>query len=390
METTSTQQQTKDESSFARRSGGSNTETTDQRRMTPSTATRNEPPSDESPAAASQASSPASSSSSSAASAALEKYSTPHGTSSEQSSEDEKNVKMHDEERPKGAAHQKSRNESSTAKTAVESTTKPVRKETTVKQPKQNTRNDLTHLVPGYVAPMRLETTPALDAVYRPVGGLEALRQQAIRSDPILSRAVPLHKIVATRSSRSRTTLPHPAVGFLATRNGAPVAAPNPMRTAATTIAPMTVFKTGISGSNHKSNKAKKGQPPNDAGNGWFNMRPTPLSQELKHDWQLIRNRNYLDPKRFYKSLDTSLSGAAFCQQGTVVEGPTEYYSSRLTKKQRGTNLVEEVLADASLSDYARNQYRKRQQEASAQALRRSSSSSSSSRNKKHKGSKRK
>jgi hypothetical protein len=46
-------------------------------------------------------------------------------------------------------------------------------------------------------------------------------------------------------------------------------------------------------------------------------------------------------------------------QVGTVIEGSEEYYSSRLTKKQRRQNLAEEIMADADVKKYAKKQFSK-------------------------------
>lgn len=40
---------------------------------------------------------------------------------------------------------------------------------------------------------------------------------------------------------------------------------------------------------------------------------------------------------------------AATAQIGTVIEGPTEYFSGRLTKKQRKQTIVDEILADRKI-----------------------------------------
>jgi hypothetical protein len=37
---------------------------------------------------------------------------------------------------------------------------------------------------------------------------------------------------------------------------------------------------------------------------------------------------------------------------GTVVEGPTEYKSARLSRKERKETILEEVLADSGLKSY--------------------------------------
>ncbi|KAH8653380.1 Fcf2 pre-rRNA processing-domain-containing protein [Xylariales sp. PMI_506] len=80
------------------------------------------------------------------------------------------------------------------------------------------------------------------------------------------------------------------------------------------------------------------------AGPSWFNMPKTDLTPELKRDLQLLKMRNVLDSKRHYKK-DTSRSAVpAFSQVGTIVEGPTEYFSARMTKKERKRTLLEEVM----------------------------------------------
>ena len=187
-------------------------------------------------------------------------------------------------------------------------------------------RNSLTKLLPGYRAPMQLGSTSRAQ-------GIEALRRQALVSDSSTARFV-----YGSKACRKR-------VAEL-TRGGPSV-----------------------------STNFKRGNPPvirNDAGDGWFGMKPSPMTDELKRDMQLIKNRNYLDPKRFYKSSDTP---SAYVQAGTVIEGSTEFYSSRLTKKQRRSNLTEEIMADPQSADYARNKYKSMQREQTAKYMKRRKSS---------------
>ena len=42
---------------------------------------------------------------------------------------------------------------------------------------------------------------------------------------------------------------------------------------------------------------------------------------------------------------------------GTVIEGPSEYFSSRMTRKERKQTIVEEVLNDKYLKDYTKRKY---------------------------------
>lgn len=55
--------------------------------------------------------------------------------------------------------------------------------------------------------------------------------------------------------------------------------------------------------------------------------------------------RDVLDPKRFYKKESGKAKIPEFSQVGTIIQGPTEYFSARLTNKERKRTLVEEVLA---------------------------------------------
>ncbi|KAI3337018.1 Fcf2-domain-containing protein [Xylariaceae sp. AK1471] len=80
-----------------------------------------------------------------------------------------------------------------------------------------------------------------------------------------------------------------------------------------------------------------------DAGPQWFNLPATDLTPELRRDLQLLRMRDVLDPKRHYKK-DNSRAIPEFSQVGTVMPGPTDYFSARMTKKDRKRTLLEEVL----------------------------------------------
>ena len=55
--------------------------------------------------------------------------------------------------------------------------------------------------------------------------------------------------------------------------------------------------------------------------------------------------RFVLDPKRHYKKENTKAKAPDFSQIGTLIEGPTEFFTSRLHNKERKKTLVDEVLA---------------------------------------------
>ena len=88
----------------------------------------------------------------------------------------------------------------------------------------------------------------------------------------------------------------------------------------------------------------------------WFRYASTPVTDELRTDLKILRQRNYINPKKFYKSLDNP---STHVQVGTVIEGVGEYYSSRLSKKERKANFADEIMGDYDTSKYVKQKYRK-------------------------------
>jgi hypothetical protein len=179
----------------------------------------------------------------------------------------------------------------------------------------QQVGNSLTALIPGYIAPMKLESSSATTV------SLSALRKEAARTDKSTKNFV-VGQVNASHMIK-------------------PAAMPSKFAS----------FKTGT-------------KKPTDltAGAGWFHMQPTVMTDAIKTDLAMIRHRTYLDPKRFYKKSD--LVGNVL-QVGTVIEGAAEFYSSRLANKDRRQTLTAEIMADPATADYAKRKFKKMQQEKS-------------------------
>ena len=192
--------------------------------------------------------------------------------------------------------------------------------------------NGLSALIPGYTAPLQLETSTTLDR-YRV--GMSELRRRATETDS--STRGLLYDPLQTNKSTSSNSKP---TGFMPTNYAKAVS-----------------FRYGVS---------QQGE--GGAGAKWFHMQPSVLTENVKMDMAVIRNRNYLDPKRFYKSSDAF---GKVVQVGTVVEGAAEYYSSRLTRKERRTNLTEELLADPEASGYAKRKFQQFSRDQTARAKQR-------------------
>lgn len=59
----------------------------------------------------------------------------------------------------------------------------------------------------------------------------------------------------------------------------------------------------------------------------------------------MLEMRSVLDPHRHYKKDSRKGKTPTFSQVGTVIQGPTEWFSSRINKKDRAKNFVEEAMA---------------------------------------------
>lgn len=108
----------------------------------------------------------------------------------------------------------------------------------------------------------------------------------------------------------------------------------------------------------HVSKKQKQEEREKTTGKGWFDLPQQVMTPELKRDLQILKLRNVLDPKRFYKREDKSKAKfPKYFQVGTIVQGNTEFYSSRLTKKERATTITGEVMKDEVGRDYYKRKF---------------------------------
>ena len=204
---------------------------------------------------------------------------------------------------------------------------------------KEGEGNELSHIIPGYTAPMRLEAKSLKN-----ISGasLSELRKRASREDS--SMYTPSLTILDKYNNDNNT--------FDLAVAAKKVNTPSSIAIQKNSARGVRKIPTSFSSS---FRKGPRKQHDNTAGSGWFNMTPTPMSDQLKTDLSIIRNRNYLDPKKFYKSAD-SFKGKVL-QVGTVIEGSAEYYSSRLVKRDRRQNITEEIMADGAVSSYAKRKY---------------------------------
>jgi hypothetical protein len=95
----------------------------------------------------------------------------------------------------------------------------------------------------------------------------------------------------------------------------------------------------------------------------WFRLPTQEITDEVKADLRVLRLRSAFDTKRFYRKDDSSKFPTQF-HVGRVVEHAADFYSSRLTKKQRKTTMAEEVMHDEHLSAVRKKRFTKIQENA--------------------------
>lgn len=184
--------------------------------------------------------------------------------------------------------------------------------------------NSLMKLIPGYTAPMSLDSSP-----------LDIYKKEKHRSGSGQGSSFQSSKLSVINTNPSNFTYKN--------------------------------FKMSITDPSINNKKLT------NAGSPWFGFEATPDSSSLQTDIAIIRNRTYLDPKKFYKSSDFKFKNnngkrVPMVQLGTVIEGSMEsVYSNRLTKKQRKSNLLEEVMGEVfqSKDDYVKKKYTNMQREKS-------------------------
>ncbi|KAJ5755292.1 hypothetical protein N7533_004835 [Penicillium manginii] len=95
----------------------------------------------------------------------------------------------------------------------------------------------------------------------------------------------------------------------------------------------------------HTTGQKPAVQEKTTAGPEWFDLPKTVMTTEFKRDLQLLRMRSVLDSKRHYKKENGKAKAPKFSQVGTIIQGPTEFFSGRIAKKDRKKTFVEETMA---------------------------------------------
>lgn len=100
-----------------------------------------------------------------------------------------------------------------------------------------------------------------------------------------------------------------------------------------------------------------------DAGAAWNHMPRTRIEDpKVKREFQLLRLRGVLDPKKHFKKDTRKDPFPQYSQMGTLIEAPLDYHSGRVPRRERKRTLVEEVLSTGAKDDKFKTRYEKIQE----------------------------
>ncbi|KAK7027297.1 Deoxynucleotidyltransferase terminal-interacting protein 2 [Halocaridina rubra] len=91
-------------------------------------------------------------------------------------------------------------------------------------------------------------------------------------------------------------------------------------------------------------------------GPGWFDMKAPEMTEEVKHDLQILQMRPVLDKTRPFKNKDLKVMPKYF-QMGKIIESPLDFYSSRVPKKSRKRTMAEEIMNDEEALRYQKQKF---------------------------------
>nr|XP_046918375.1 uncharacterized protein LOC124498631 [Dermatophagoides farinae] len=99
----------------------------------------------------------------------------------------------------------------------------------------------------------------------------------------------------------------------------------------------------------------------------WFNMpRVEEISKEMEKDLMALKMRRVWNPKQFYKKSSQISAGndemdkrSKYFQIGTVQQTASDYYSGRLTRRERKQTILDELMSDAQLKAFNRRKMQK-------------------------------
>lgn len=100
-----------------------------------------------------------------------------------------------------------------------------------------------------------------------------------------------------------------------------------------------------------KDIKEQKRTKVETAGRGWYDLPATPLTEELKNDFRLLRLKGYLSKDKFVHR-EKGHRFPKYFQVGVEVGGAADMNSGLLVKPRRAQSFAEQILNDSTTRSY--------------------------------------
>eukprot|EP01147_Barroeca_monosierra_P008969 gene8969-1303_t len=135
---------------------------------------------------------------------------------------------------------------------------------------------------------------------------------------------------------------------------------PSPQLTAAQLArhAPETVPRFRTSRLQRNAERREQQRTNDNTGYKWFNLPAVKMTDAVKSELKLLKLRNTLDQKHFFKRDDHSQLPKYF-QMGRLENSAAEFYSDRTTKRSKKITLVDSLLRDAKRRKERRHRFGK-------------------------------
>lgn len=106
-----------------------------------------------------------------------------------------------------------------------------------------------------------------------------------------------------------------------------------------------------------KNTGVQKVQEKTKASEDWFTIPKMSdgRRKEIERDLILIKHRNALDPKQHYKKQKWTAPDRI--SVGTIIEDSTEFFSSRMTNKERKSTMLETLMSNGDRKNYFKRKY---------------------------------
>uniref|UniRef100_A0A7S2TYE8 Fcf2 pre-rRNA processing C-terminal domain-containing protein n=1 Tax=Lotharella oceanica TaxID=641309 RepID=A0A7S2TYE8_9EUKA len=92
-------------------------------------------------------------------------------------------------------------------------------------------------------------------------------------------------------------------------------------------------------------------------GDAWAAFHAATITPKLRKELRVLQMRDQLDPKRFFKKTGKKKKLNTNVQIGQMIDGPTDWYVDRATKKQARKSALDSALESKDVRGYIKSKF---------------------------------